>query len=148
MSRNPVKKGDVLEIYTDGASRDNPGPAAYAFIFVKDGKVIYRENEYIGKATNNTAEYNAIISALQKAEEYTSWDIALYSDSQLAINQINGVWRIHADHLSELCNKVLNLLKKFENVKFKYVSRNNKMIQKCDNLCNKVLNEKGSRFSI
>lgn len=143
MSRNPVKKGDILEIYTDGASRDNPGHAAIAFIFVKEGKEFYRENKYIGKATNNTSEYKAIISALKKAEDYTRWNIVLYSDSQLAINQINGDWRIHADHLSKLCDEVLNLLKKFENVKFKHVSRKNKMIQKCDELCNKALNEKG-----
>jgi ribonuclease HI len=143
MSRNPIKKGDVLEIYTDGAARGNPGPAAIAFIFVKDGKEFYRENEYIGKTTNNTAEYRAIISALKKAEDFTRWDIALYSDSQLAINQINGDWRINADHLSELCDEVRNLLKKFEHVKFTHVRRKNKMIQKCDKLCNKTLNEKG-----
>lgn len=143
MSRNPLKKGDVLEIYTDGAARGNPGPAAIAFIYAKEGKEFYRENDYIGKATNNTAEYIAIIHAIKKAEDYTIGNIVLYSDSQLAIKQINGDWNIHADHLSKLCDDVLNLLEKFEHVKLNHVSRKNKMIQKCDKLCNKALNEKG-----
>ena len=55
MEINPVKKKDILEIYVDGASRGNPGPAAWSFIFVKDSQTIHQKSDYVGNATNNTA---------------------------------------------------------------------------------------------
>ena len=70
MSRNPIKKGDKLKIYMDGASRSNPGPTASAFLFVHNGNIIHDECVFIGTATNNTAEYRAIINALKTAERF------------------------------------------------------------------------------
>ena len=75
MITNPIKRGDILEIYVDGASRGNPGPAAWSFIFVKDNQIIHQNSGYIGNATNNTAEYKAIINALNEAEKYTRWQV-------------------------------------------------------------------------
>ncbi|GAJ10069.1 unnamed protein product, partial [marine sediment metagenome] len=62
MNRSPIKKGDKLKIYTDGASRGNPGPAASAFLFVHNDNIIHDECDFNGTATNNTAEYRAIIN--------------------------------------------------------------------------------------
>ena len=56
MDKSPVKKGDILEIYVDGASRGNPGPAASAFLFVHNDKIIHDECDFIGTATNNSLE--------------------------------------------------------------------------------------------
>lgn len=143
MEINPVKKKDILEIYVDGASRGNPGPAAWSFIFVKDSQTIHQKSDYVGNATNNTAEYNAIINALQEAEKFTRWHVKVYSDSQLAIRQINKEYRIKKAHLSELCNKIYNQRRKFEKVEFLHVTRNNPFIQDCDSLCNSCLDDKG-----
>ncbi len=68
MNRSPVKKGDKLKIYVDGASRGNPGPVASAFLIVHNDNIIHDECDFNGTATNNTAEYQAIINALKVAE--------------------------------------------------------------------------------
>ena len=143
MTINPVKRGDILEIYVDGASRGNPGPAAWSFIFVKDNQTIHQKSGYLGNATNNTAEYNAIINALKEAEKYTRWHVKVYSDSQLAVRQINKEYRIKKAHLSDLCDKIYNQIRKFEKVKFLHVGRNNPFIQVCDSLCNNHLDDMG-----
>ena len=138
-----IKSGDILEIYVDGACRGNPGPSASSFIFVKIKKVIHEKSEYIGNATNNIAEYTAILKALKEAEKFTRGEIKLYSDSQLAIKQINKEWRITKPYLSDLCNKIYKQREKFVKVEFFKVGRNNSFIQKCDLLGNKCLDEKG-----
>jgi ribonuclease HI len=143
MKINPIKDGDLLEVYVDGASRGNPGPAAWAFIFVKDNETFHQKSGYLGDATNNTAEYNAIINALKEAEKYTRWQVNVYSDSQLAIRQINRKYRIKKAHLSKLCEKIYKQRSKFELVKFFHVNRSNSFIQVSDSLCNECLDEKG-----
>jgi len=133
-----------MEIYVDGASRGNRGPSAYAYIYVKKGEgVVHQNYGFLGTQTNNMAEYKAIINALREAEKFSRWNIELFSDSELVINQINGDYRIRAKHLSDLCNEVYGSCEKFENVKFFHVSRNHPNIMKCDSLCNKCLNEMG-----
>ena len=144
MAMNPVRKGELLEIHVDGASRGNPGPAACAFILSKKGCApFHQDKEYLGEATNNVAEYSAIISALREAEKWTRQQVKVFSDSQLVIRQINGQYRIKAPHLSVLCKRVNGLISKFERVDFFHVPRTNSMIQKCDALCNECLDEKG-----
>ncbi len=144
---NLVKKGEVLYVYTDGASRGNPGPAAIAYIFgiVRGGKwvEIERYSEYIGTATNNTAEYRAIIKALNEAHRYTRWKIKLHSDSELVIRQIKGEYRIKKEHLSVLCEEVYEKTKFYEWVEYFHVPRENPHIQECDRLCNLELDNAG-----
>jgi len=139
--KNVIKKGDVLKIYTDGASRGNPGPSAWAFIFVKGEEIIYSESEYLGKATNNVAEYTAVIKALEKAVEYTRWNVEIYSDSELIINQLNRKWRIKKDHLKDLHKKVVSEKANFNEVNFVYIPREFKFIKEADRFCNDCLNK-------
>jgi ribonuclease HI len=139
--KNPIKKDDVLKIYTDGASRKNPGPSAYAFIFVRGEETIYSTSKYLGTQTNNTAEYTAVIEALKKAVEYTRWKVEVYSDSELIINQINGEWRIKDGHLKDLHNQINTQITNFKEVKFFHVSRENKFIKEADKLCNECLDK-------
>lgn len=139
MNRNPIKKGEILKIYVDGAARGNPGPAASAFVLVHEDTVIHKGVSFIGKATNNIAEYTAIINALKVAERFSRWHIQVYSDSNLAIQQINKKWKINKPHLLNLCENVYKLEQKYEIVEFFHVNRNNKFIQKCDELCNNRL---------
>ena len=143
MNRSPVKKGDKLKIYVDGASRGNPGPAASAFLLVHNDKIIHDECAFIGTTTNNTAEYQAIINALKVAGKFSRGLIQLYSDSNLAVQQINKKWKINYPHLSKMCGEVYKLCEKFEKVEFFHVGRNNSYIQKCDTLCNERLDAEG-----
>ncbi len=108
MKANPIKRDNILKIYTDGASRNNPGPAACAFIFLKNGDEppIKEYVEYLGDTTNNVAEYTAIIRALESATEYTRWTVVVYSDSKLVISHINGIYRVKKKHLRELLKKI------------------------------------------
>ena len=139
--KNPIKKEDILKIYTDGAARGNPGPGACAFVFVKGETIIYRDSKYLGTVTNNKAEYNAVIEALRKAVEYTRWNVRVYSDSALIINQINGEWRITKDHLKVLYDEVMQHKGRFDKVEFFWVGRTNRFIAEADRLCNHNLDE-------
>ena len=143
MNNSPVKKGDKLKIYVDGASRGNPGPAASAFLFVHNDKIIHDECVFIGTATNNTAEYQAIINALKVAEKFSRGHIQVHSDINLAVQQINKKLKINYPHLSKMCSEVYKLCEKYEKVEFFHVGRSNPYIQKCDKLCNERLDAEG-----
>ena len=136
MSEIPIHNHNPLEIYTDGAARGNPGPAAGAFLFVYQNKITFKNSFFIGTATNNTAEYHAIIEALKYAEKNYKGSIHIFSDSNLAIQQINNKWKVNYPHLLKLRSKVHSLSKKFESVEFSFVSRANHYIQVCDKMCN------------
>ncbi|MFX1313926.1 MAG: ribonuclease HI family protein [Promethearchaeota archaeon] len=139
MSINSIEKESILKIYTDGAARGNPGPAAWAFLLIFNDNVIHENSGYIGTATNNTAEYHAIINALNTAERFHKGYIQIYSDSNLAVQQINNKWKINYPHLTKLYHKVHQLCEKYKKVEFFHVGRNNSYIQKCDSLCNERL---------
>jgi ribonuclease HI len=128
-----------LTVYTDGASRGNPGLAAYGFIFVRNNEIIFEEAKTIGKATNNTAEYYAILSALKRATEFATESIIVYSDSELVIKQINNQYRITKPHLAQLRAELAILEKNFIDIQFRNVPRENIFIRRCDELCNQVL---------
>ncbi len=129
----------MVEIYTDGASRSNPGDSASSFLFVKDNKVIFFSSEYIGKSTNNVAEYKAIINAMENAVKEELKEVILTSDSKLVISQITGTYKVKAEHLKKLHNKITVLSKKFIRIEFRHSRRENKYIKIADKLCNMIL---------
>jgi len=129
-------------IYTDAASRNNPGKAAYAFIFVKKGSIFFSFSKYLGKKTNNEAEYEAVINALKEAANQKFKKIKLYSDSELAIKQINREYKVKQEHLKKKVEEVKILSKYFDNISFENVPRENDFIQICDKMCNAVLDER------
>ncbi len=143
MEKKLVERGDILKIYVDGASRKNPGPAACAFIFMLEDNIIHEKRKFLGEATNNIAEYNAIIEALSEAEKFTRGEVEVFSDSELVVKQINKVYRVKKEHLAKLRSKVYSVLAKFTKVDFKNVGRDNKYIGICDKLCNQTLDEHG-----
>ncbi|HNX17170.1 MAG TPA: ribonuclease HI family protein [Methanoregula sp.] len=128
-----------LEVYTDGASRGNPGPAAYGFIFVRNNEIIFEESRTLGKTTNNTAEYYAILSALKRAQEFARPSVIVYSDSELVIKQINNQYRITKPHLAQLRAELAIVEKNFTDIHFRNVPRENRFIRRCDELCNQAL---------
>jgi len=128
-----------LSVYTDGASRGNPGSAAWAYVVVRDGGIIRKRSGYLGYATNNTAEYHAIINALADLSQTTTESLEISSDSQLVVRQINGDYRIRKEHLAKLHQQVITLAAQFEDVRFVSVPRESRYIQVADQLCNEVL---------
>lgn len=128
-------------IYTDGASRGNPGPAAAAFVFVQNGVKILEQSFYLEQQTNNQAEYHAIIKALSEAKVLTKKPVTVFSDSELVIKQLTGDYRVTKSHLRTLRDLVFEEMENFNTVNFVHVSRQNYWIKHADKLCNQCLNK-------
>ena len=128
----------MIIIYTDGGSRGNPGRAASAFVAVENEQIIKEDSKFIGNnKTNNEAEYEAIIFALESINEK---ELEIISDSELVIKQITGKYKINKPHLALLNQKVQGLISK-RNVVFKNVRRENKFVAEADRLVNLKLDK-------
>jgi len=102
-----------LTAYVDGSCFGNPGEAGYGFVLLdKDDSVIEEQGVYIGKATNNIAEYRALLGCLEALEKFKPSEITIYSDSQLIVNQVNGTYSVKKEHLKELYNRVVQKINK------------------------------------
>ncbi len=132
-------------IYTnsDGGSRGNPGPGAIGIIIRKDGKILTKYSAKIGKfVTNNIAEYEALIKALELASKCTSDEIICNLDSELVVKQLLGEYRVKNPKLLELFLKVQKLQDNFNKITYKHVSRWDKFQQIVDELLNEELDRK------
>ncbi len=113
-----------LITYTDGGSRSNPGPAATGIVIKNEtGKTVAAYGEYLGVATNNVAEYAAIISALKKARELGATEVECFADSKLVIEQLSGHWKVKEPNLQKMWLEAWNLLQSFKTYKLKHVLR-------------------------
>lgn len=111
-------------INTDGGSRSNPGPAGLGFvIYSPEEEVLFERGEYIGEATNNVAEYKALIRALETARDMQGTDLHVRMDSELIVKQISGEYKVKDPTLRELFAEVQTLLKHFNSVTFEHVLR-------------------------
>lgn len=128
-----------LIVNTDGGSRNNPGPAGVGVVFSDEkGEVIATFKKYIGEATNNVAEYSALVLALEKAKDFEASEIECRLDSELVVKQLNGEYKVKDPGMRELYNKVQELIF-FKPVKFVHVRREfNKL---ADKLVNEAVDE-------
>lgn len=116
-------------IHTDGGSRGNPGPAAFGFVI--EGKDIGKveHGEYIGQATNNVAEYSAVIFALKKLKSLVGTDkakasvVRVHADSELLVKQLNGEYKVKEEKIRELFLELWNLRLDFGKVIFYHIRR-------------------------
>jgi len=135
---------DKIYLVTDGGCRSNPGPASIGYgIYKSDWEKLKEDGEYIGKATNNEAEYEALILGLDEATEYCRNKVEHFTDSKLVVNQLEGEWAIKASHLKKLINKVNQHKEHFDSCTHKHLPRDNKRIQKIDQIANEILDEGG-----
>ena len=113
-----------LTINTDGGARGNPGPAGIGVV-IKDegGEIVYRYGGYIGEATNNVAEYKALIKSLEEAFNLGATEVKIQMDSELIVKQMQGVYKIKEPTLQELAGQVIKLLKQFSSYSFTHVKR-------------------------
>ena len=127
------------EIYTDGASRGNPGKAAWAYLLVMAERPIASDSGYLGITTNNVAEYHAVIHGMKAALDRLLFHADLCSDSELVVRQIGGEYRVRAPHLRPLHLEALRLKERFLEIRVRSVSRDNPFITRADAMCNAVL---------
>ncbi|HYY33367.1 MAG TPA: ribonuclease HI family protein [Gaiellaceae bacterium] len=111
-------------LYTDGGARGNPGPAAAAYVLeAEDGHVLAAHGEQIGVATNNVAEYRALVAGLTKAVELGLDDVEVVSDSELLVKQMTGEYRVKNAALVELSLEAARLARRLRRVRYRSVRR-------------------------
>ncbi len=132
--RKMMKK---LIIYTDGACRGNPGPAGIGIVICNEsGKIVKEYRDFIGNATNNIAEYRALIKALELANDFSVTRIECFSDSELMVRQLNGAYRVKNEKLHELFLLVKEKERLFEEVAYSHLPREKGLIKRADKLAN------------
>ena len=130
---------------TDGGSRGNPGPAAAAYVLeTDDGTVLDAHGQTIGVATNNVAEYRALVDGLRKAVELQVDDLEVVSDSELLVKQMRGEYRVKNKALIELSLEAAKLARQIGSVRYTAVRREHNEL--ADQLVNEALDSAGERL--
>lgn len=129
-----------LTIYTDGASRNNPGEAGAGVYILQDGKPVEQIARYLGKTTNNIAEYSAAIIGLDHAVKRGAVSVKLMADSELLVKQINGQYKVKNEGLKPLHAKIKGLIAQIGSVEVQYIPRGQN--KEADALANKAIDEK------
>ncbi len=128
---------DKVIVFCDGGSRGNPGPAALGVVIkTTKGEIIEEIGEYLGEQTNNYAEYSAVITALNKLREMKVKSADFYLDSELAVRQLNGIYKVKNEGLKVLYSKVLEAIGEM-NITFTHVYREDNT--EADAMVNQVL---------
>ena len=129
----------MYEIYSDGASRSNPGEASVGISILKDNEEIATIKKRIGIATNNVAEYLGLIEALKYCVENNIMEVDIYPDSLLVVQQVNLEYKVKSKRLQEYYNQALDLINKINNIKINHVRR--EFNKRADQLANQALDE-------
>lgn len=132
------------KLYTDGGARGNPGPAGIGFVLYEDGQNIYEFKKYIGKCTNNVAEYTALLTALMYVSQKEIKSVSCFLDSELVVKQLNGLYKVRHKNMLQLYNKVQQLIKLFDKVTFANIPREQNKL--ADSLVNQALDEHKSEW--
>ena len=132
-------KNKRVEIYIDGGSRGNPGPAGIGVVILDErGKKIKDIAKYIGETTNNIAEYNALLYGLEEALIIRADEILINMDSELVAKQLSGDYRVKDSNIKPLFERALNMLKSFKGFEIKHIKREKN--KEADKLLNKAIN--------
>ncbi len=134
--------GASATLRTDGGARGNPGPAGAGFVLETDGGVpIARGGRFIGEATNNVAEYEALIWGLETARQRGVARIRVLCDSELVVRQVTGVYRVKHENLKPLFIRALALLRQFESFDVRHIRREEN--ESADRLVNEAIDARG-----
>ncbi len=130
-------------LFTDGGARGNPGPAAYAYVLeAEDDTVLDSDGQPIGVATNNVAEYRALVAGLERAAELGIDELEVVSDSELLVKQMRGEYRVKNEALKALNQQAAGLASRFERVVYTAVRREHNEL--ADRLVNEALDAAAS----
>lgn len=131
---------EQLNLYSDGGSRHNPGPAAGAYVLYNDsGKILEKRGVFLGVATNNAAEYYALELGLAAAKRFHPQKVVCHLDSELAVRQLNGIYRIKDSRIRERVSAVRALADGFAVVEYRHVPRERN--READKLVNRALDD-------
>jgi ribonuclease HI len=137
-----IPKGFDLVLFADGGSRGNPGPAGAGAILLDDqGTAVAELSRFLGRTTNNVAEYQGLIMGLEAASKEGASSLAVRLDSELLVKQLNGQYRVKAPNLKPLYQKAQGLLRGFKRVDIQHVRR--EYNKEADRLANLAM-DKGS----
>jgi len=129
-----------LEVYVDGACSGNPGPAAIGALIMEGQRNLKNISQTIGDATNNIAEYTALIFALQEVLLLKADQVKVYTDSELMYQQVTGAYKVKNDHLKLLHAQVQHLIQGFNSFEIKYIPREQN--SEADKLATQALKKK------
>lgn len=132
-----MSENHELTIYTDGGSRGNPGPAAYAYVIQQPGESDIEERCFLGRTTNNIAEYTGLVKALEHARRLGATRITVFSDSELMVKQMNGEYRVKNEGLLPLYQQATQLRKGFAFAAIRHIRR--EFNKHADRLCNEAM---------
>ena len=144
-----------IKVYTDGGARGNPGPAAIGVVISVEGGEHWKKTyqEYIGEATNNNAEYRALILALKKvkqlfgSEKLQEYEVECYADSELMVKQLNGEYKVKEPDIQKFFMEVWNLKLELEvPISFYHIAR--ALNAEADKLVNQILDQEVSKLAI
>ena len=132
----------MYSVYFDGASRSNPGPASYGgVIYNENGQEVGTYKKYIGKQTNNVAEYLACFAGIQACIQENIKNVTIYGDSKLVIEQVSGRWKVKSPNIKPIYLEIKKVLdtKPFDKIIFKHVKRHKN--KRADELANQALDD-------
>jgi ribonuclease HI len=129
----------MIKVYTDGASRSNPGLASCAYVIQNDEKIVCEYAKFLGIQTNNYAEYTAVLLALEKCKKDHYNDIHIFSDSLLVVNQCRHQWKVKSPDLFPLYQRIMELVRCFHSVTFTHIPRKENHV--ADRLCNEIIDK-------
>lgn len=129
----------VFNVFTDGASRGNPGDAGIGVVIYDGDDLVEEFSEYLGKKTNNEAEYLALIKGLERLKEHNPQKANLFADSEFLIKQVKGEYKVKAQNIKPLHEKVMSLISGMQ-INFHWVPREDN--SKADSLANKGIDDK------
>lgn len=133
-------KNKSATIYIDGSSHGNPGPAGVGIVIHQNSRPVKNIHKYIGEATNNVAEYTALIYSLQEALILGIKDLVIKSDSELLVNQLKGSYKVRNLNLRTLYEEFMHLKDGFEKLKVEFIGRKDNV--QADKLANKAINSR------
>ncbi len=133
-----------LIVHTDGGSRGNPGPAAIAYVMYDlVGSIIEKDSKSIGRRTNNEAEYEAVLWAIERMRERSCLSVRVFTDSEFVVKQVKGIYGRKDPRMAQYARRVEANLRLFDAFELNYVPRTNKRQAMVDSMVNAALDAKG-----
>ena len=134
-----LMNAEEVEVFVDGGSRGNPGPAGGGFGIYSNGKLIHKGSEYFGEQTNNQAEYLALRLALRETyDKFSDVKIKCYMDSQLVVEQMSGNYKVKSENVRPIFNEVQRIADQFKGFSIKHIRREQNQL--ADKLANDAMN--------
>ena len=121
--KNRLEYSESVKLFVDGAADLHTKTAGIGGVFYRNGDELFNFSEFIGSATNNEAEYNALIKGLEESQKLNILSIDIFADSELVVKQINGNYKVKNDRMQILYNEVINLLSQFKSWSLTHIPR-------------------------